>query len=172
MGDNCAFDTDVPPVSSLDVKSTYETIQHQTSYSTNGKDSRLPLDRLFSVQGKTAICTGVTGGIGFELCVSLAEAGADIVSIQLPNDPAGASLEKSVRELGRSFMRFECDVSNSRLLRETFSDIWAAEVVPDILLNAAGINRRGPMEDFTDEDLDKVSVALSRISTSEKDVWA
>lgn len=117
----------------------------------------LPVNQLFSVHGRTAICTGVTGGIGFELCAALAEAGADIVSIQLPNDPAGPRLQGMVAVFGRSFKSFECDVADSKSLRACFVSIWAAGVEPAILLNAAGVNQRGSMEDLTDDDIDKVS---------------
>lgn len=52
---------------------------------------------------KTIIYTGATSGIGLEMCKSLGEAGADIVSIQLPNDPNAASLSKHLAEIGRNF---------------------------------------------------------------------
>lgn len=117
----------------------------------------LPVNQLFSIHGKTAICTGVTGGIGFELCAALAEAGADIASIQLPSDPAGPRLQKMVTGFGRSFKSFECDIADSKSLRACFVGIWAAGVQPAILLNAAGINQRGAMEDLTDDEIDKVS---------------
>ncbi|KAH7168213.1 hypothetical protein DER46DRAFT_551788 [Fusarium sp. MPI-SDFR-AT-0072] len=116
----------------------------------------LPVDRLFSIRGRTAICTGVTGGIGIELCAALAEAGVDIVSIQLPDDPVGPHLHRIVTEFGRSFKSFECDIADSKSLRACFASIWAAGVQPSILLNAAGINKRGAMEDLTDDDIDKV----------------
>lgn len=118
--------------------------------------THVPIDQLFSIQGKTAICTGVTGGLGRELCTTLAEAGVDIVSIQLPDDPAGEQLGEAVRKLGRDFKSFKCDVSDSKALRTCFGDIWAAGVVPDILLNAAGINRRGMIQELQDEDIDAV----------------
>lgn len=126
-----------------------------------------PLDRLFSVQGKTAICTGVTGGLGRELCTTLAEAGVDIVSIQLPDDPAGPELGEAVKKLGRDFKSFECDVSDSKALRACFGDIWAAGVVPDILLNTAGINRRGLIQELQDEDID----AVRSINTLQDLAW-
>ncbi|RKK21630.1 hypothetical protein BFJ69_g16063 [Fusarium oxysporum] len=116
----------------------------------------MPVSKLFTIHGRTAICTGVTGGIGIELCVALAEAGADIVSIQLPRDPAGPRLQKMITGLGRSFKSFECDIADSSSLRACFIDIWAAGVQPAILLNAAGVNQRGAMEDLTDDDIDKV----------------
>ena len=116
----------------------------------------LPVSRLFSTEGKTAICTGVTGGLGKELCTTLAEAGCDIVSIQLKGDPAGPMLEKAVKTLGRDFKSFDCDVGDSQALRTCFQEIWTSGVKPDIMLNAAGINRRGTIEILTDEDIDAV----------------
>ncbi|KAJ5728532.1 hypothetical protein N7493_004862 [Penicillium malachiteum] len=119
-------------------------------------DYHPPLNDLFSIRGKTAICTGVTGGIGQELCLTLAEAGADIVSIQLVDDPNGPKLRAAVEALGRSFSAFECDICDSKALRETFNEIWKNEIQADILLNCAGVNRRGKVEDLTDEDIDIV----------------
>ncbi|KAJ5736042.1 uncharacterized protein N7483_001167 [Penicillium malachiteum] len=119
-------------------------------------DCHPPLNDLFSIRDKTAICTGVTGGIGQELCLTLAQAGANIVSIQLVDDPNGPKLRAAVEALGRSFSAFECDICDSKALRETFGKIWRNEIQPDILLNCAGVNRRGKVEDLTDEDIDVV----------------
>jgi 2-deoxy-D-gluconate 3-dehydrogenase len=66
-----------------------------------------------------------------------------------------------VSTLGRSLKVFEVDIGNSASLRTTFSKIWESGVVPDILLNCAGIVRRGPAEDVTDADIDAVSAFLS-----------
>ena len=109
---------------------------------------------LFSLTSKTAIVTGGTGGLGEEMTMALAGAGADIVSIQLPNDPNSPKLSSAVKKLGRKFIAFECNVKDSLTLRDTFAAIWAAGIVPDILLNCAGINRRGKVEDMKDEDID------------------
>lgn len=99
-----------------------------------------------------------TGGLGAEMCVAMAECGADIVSIHLANDPLQAQLEKAVQAVGQAVKGFPCDVGDSAKLRETFKDIWTAGVVPDILLNCAGLNRRGPIEQMTDEKIDLVSL--------------
>jgi len=123
----------------------------------------LPFETLFSIQGKTVICTGVTGEIGRELCTTLAQAGANIVSIELQDDPNTIVLQDAVKTTGRTFRRFECDISNSRDLRSTFSEIWEAGIVPDILLNCAGVNRRGTVEQLEDEAIDLVR-QLSGIS--------
>lgn len=115
------------------------------------------IQELFSLQGKTAIVTGGTGGLGLAMSIALAEAGADIVSIQVANDPRSDLLRDAMKELGRKLQVFETDVADSPKLRETFAKIWEAGVVPDILLNCAGINKRSHVEDFKDEDIDLVS---------------
>ena len=114
------------------------------------------ITELFSLSGKTAIVTGGTGGLGLSMAIALAEAGADIVSIQIANDPRAAMLVEGVKECGRKLRTYETDVSDSPKLRETFQQIWSDGVVPDILLNCAGINRRSKVEDFKDEDIDAV----------------
>jgi 2-deoxy-D-gluconate 3-dehydrogenase len=118
--------------------------------------SRAPLMQLFSLSGKTAVVTGGTGGLGSEMTVALAEAGADIVSIQYPNDASGPALQKAILETGRKLVVFECDLSDSAALRTTVHEIWEAGVIPDILLNCAGLNRRGKIETMQDSDIDLV----------------
>ncbi|KIW40631.1 uncharacterized protein PV06_07812 [Exophiala oligosperma] len=118
--------------------------------------TRIPTSQLFSLEGKTVIATGGTGGLGSEMCLAMAESGADIVSIYPPNDPAQPKLEELIRGVGRKIVSFECDVSNSQNLRNTFKQIWDAGIVPDILLNCAGLNRRGAIEEMTDEKIDLI----------------
>lgn len=135
----------------------------QSEYVRNGiaaSPERLPVSDLFSLRGKTAICTGSTGGIGKELCLTLAEAGCDIVSMQLPEDPALPSLEHDIKALGRRFSSFECDIGNSQHVRSCFGKIWAAGIEADVLFNGAGTNRRGNATDMTDADIDLVSVKI------------
>lgn len=112
---------------------------------------------LFSLRGKTAICTGGTGGLGLSMAIALAEAGADIVSIQMKDDPRASMLAEGVKECGRQLKVFEADVADSPSLRACFAKIWDSGVVPDILLNCAGINRRAKVEEFTDENIDAAS---------------
>ena len=118
------------------------------------------ISTLFSLAGKAAIVLGGTGGLGQAMTQALAEAGADIVSIELPNDPQSENLKKLVEETGRKHAKFHCDIKNAKELRAVFAKIWEAGVIPDILLNSAGIQRRGKVEDISDEDLDDVHSAL------------
>ena len=112
--------------------------------------------KLFTLEGKTAIVTGGTGGLGTAMTTALASAGADIVSIELPNDPGSDNTRKVVEGCKRQYRRYECDVREMKQIRATYQKIWSDGIVPDIVLNCAGVQRRAEAVDFTDEDIDVV----------------
>lgn len=93
------------------------------------------------------------------MLVSMAESGAsNIISIYHPDDQAGQqALEQAITAAGGKCIGFSGDVGDSAGLRKTFHNIWDAGIVPDVLLNCAGLNRRGPIESMTDEKIDLVS---------------
>lgn len=117
--------------------------------------SNFSLD-LFSLKDKNVIITGATGGIGLEMTTALAQAGASIVSIEMANDPHSADLRHAMEPTGRPFMVFECDIKSPVSIKNTFADIWKAGVVPDILINCAGITRIKTIEETTVQDIDDV----------------
>jgi 2-deoxy-D-gluconate 3-dehydrogenase len=96
---------------------------------------------LFSIKDKNVIITSATGGIGFEITVALAEAGADIVSIEMPRDPGSADLRRAVEATGRPISDPECNLKDPQSIKDTFAALWKAGVVPDILswLTAPGL---------------------------------
>ena len=111
---------------------------------------------LFRLDGKTAIVTGATGGIGLVLTLALAESGADIVSIQLPNDPGSQTLKEKVEKLGRHCQQFESNLGDYKSIPNVFTEIWRSGVEPDILLHCAGITRHSRVEDTPLDYLDNV----------------
>jgi 2-deoxy-D-gluconate 3-dehydrogenase len=119
------------------------------------------IQEIFSLNGKTAILTGATGGLGSAMAVSLAKAGAFIVSIELPNDPNSATLAQAVSDAGSTLQAFHCDLGNAEQLRSCFSNVWAAGIVPDILVNSAGVMRRNACEDATDDELNLVRLLFN-----------
>ncbi|KAF7194122.1 2-dehydro-3-deoxy-D-gluconate 5-dehydrogenase [Pseudocercospora fuligena] len=112
--------------------------------------------KLFSLAGKTAIVTGGTGGLGTAMTMALASGGADIVSIELKDDPGSQNLHEAVAKTGRQIKQYHCDVRDPKDLRAIFAQIWSDGIQGDILLNCAGIQRRAEAEDFTDEDIEAV----------------
>lgn len=113
--------------------------------------------QIFSLTGKTAILTGATGGLGKSLALALAKVGASIVSIEIPNDPESDALKKTISEEARGSVRsFTCDLAKTADLRACYASIWGAGIVPDILVNCAGVARTDACEDATDDDIDLV----------------
>jgi 2-deoxy-D-gluconate 3-dehydrogenase len=118
--------------------------------------------QVFSLTGKTAILTGATGGLGTSLALALAKAGASIVSIEIPDDPNSDALKKTIsEEAGSSVRNFTCDVAKTADLRACYASIWEAGIIPDILVNCAGVVRRNACEDVTDDDMDLVNRQIS-----------
>jgi NAD(P)-dependent dehydrogenase (short-subunit alcohol dehydrogenase family) len=100
---------------------------------------------------KTAVVIGGTSGIGFALAKGLAEAGADVV----PSSRRGAHVESAVaaiREIGQRSLAVPCDVSDRASL-EVLNDAACAEFgTVDILVNCAGITKRAPVLEMSEED--------------------
>lgn len=99
------------------------------------------VSKLFSLAGKTAIVTGGTGGLGAAMTVALASGGADIVSIELPDDPSSKTIKEAVEKAGRAIRQYPCNVRDSKSLREVYQQLWSDGIKGDILLNCAGVQR-------------------------------
>jgi len=113
------------------------------------------LANIFSLSGKAAIVTGATGGLGSALATALSKAGVStVVSIEAPNDPLSSELKARIEGAGSQIRKFECDLRNPKSLRECYASIWESGIVPDILINCAGVMRRNLCENATDEELD------------------
>ncbi len=107
----------------------------------------------FSLTGKVAIVTGARTGLGQGMAYGLAEAGADIVGIDLKNlDETG----KGIKERGRRFLGIEADLSNIRVIQDIVLRAVREFKKIDILVNNAGIIRRTDAIDFTEKDWDEV----------------
>ena len=110
---------------------------------------------LFSLAGQRALVTGCDRGIGQAMAIGLAEAGADIIGVSR-GLPAGGETEAAVRALGRDFRGYRADLGDIAQLRSFIAEAQADFPVIDILLNNAGIIRRAPAAEHSDEDWDAV----------------
>ena len=104
----------------------------------------------FSLEGRTALITGSSQGIGFSLARGLAAAGARVVL----NGRDAAKLAAAQATLAGEGHRIEIagfDVTDGAETRAAIDRI-EREIAPiDILVNNAGIQRRAPLQDFAEE---------------------
>lgn len=110
----------------------------------------------FSLDGKTALVTGCTRGIGKAMAVGLAEAGADIIGVSASLEETGSDVEKAVLATGRRFKAYSCDFSNRKALYNFIENVKRDFPKIDILINNAGTILRAPAAEHPDEMYDKV----------------
>jgi 2-dehydro-3-deoxy-D-gluconate 5-dehydrogenase len=107
----------------------------------------------FKLTGKVAIVTGCRTGLGQGMALGLAEAGADIVGIDLGHL---TETKKSVEERSRRFLGIEEDLSDTKAIAEILKQAVKEFGKIDILINNAGIIRRMDAIDFSEKDWDDV----------------
>jgi NAD(P)-dependent dehydrogenase (short-subunit alcohol dehydrogenase family) len=101
--------------------------------------------------GRVAVVTGGTSGIGLALVRGLAEAGADVVPISRRRQQVDAAAAE-VESRGRRSARVVADVSNRESIVAAAEQIVTALGQVDILINSAGITKRTPTIDVSDEE--------------------
>jgi NAD(P)-dependent dehydrogenase (short-subunit alcohol dehydrogenase family) len=105
----------------------------------------------FSLEGRVAVVTGGTSGIGLALVRGLAEAGADIVPLSRRQEQV-ASAATEVEKLGRRALRVTGDVTDRASLERALAQTVEAFGRVDILVNCAGITKRTPTLDVSDTE--------------------
>lgn len=104
---------------------------------------------VFGLHGRTALVTGGSRGIGQAIAAGLAGFGAELVL--LAEDPDMQETVGLVESAGRSAECIVLDLSRIRQFADPIEDVLARREV-DILVNAAGIIRRQPAVEFSDEN--------------------
>jgi len=107
----------------------------------------------FDLHGKCAVVTGAGRGLGQGVALGLAEAGADLVLIGLPDSQD--ETHRLVRELGREVEVIDLDVSDHEAVARVGAQVAASRQV-DILVNNAGIIEREDTVDVTADSWNRV----------------
>ena len=102
----------------------------------------------FSLEGKVALVTGASYGIGFALATAFSEAGATIVFNDIKQELVDKGLA-AYKEKGIEAHGYVCDVTNEEQVNELVAKVEKEVGVIDILVNNAGIIKRIPMCDMT-----------------------
>ncbi len=113
------------------------------------------MENLFSLQGKVALVTGASYGIGFAMATGFAQAGATVVFNDLNQELVDKGLA-AYREQGIAAHGYVCDVTDEAAVNAMVKRIEAEVGVVDILVNNAGIIKRIPMIEMTAEQFRQV----------------
>ena len=105
----------------------------------------------FRLDGKIAVVTGGTKGIGKAIALAFAEAGADIAVVsRSPHQ----DFEKAIIHLGRRFIHHTADLTKRDQTRNVIHSVAEKMGDIDILVNNAGIIRRSPALEHAEQDWD------------------
>lgn len=108
------------------------------------------------LEGKTALITGATRGIGKAIAIKFAEAGANIAFTYRQENGASQQLEATITAMGVKCKGYAADAANYAATEETVKQITAEFGRIDVLVNNAGITKDGLLMRMTEEQWDAV----------------
>jgi len=116
----------------------------------------LPGIKQFDLTGKTAVITGGSKGLGQAMAAGLASAGADIMIVSRNLDESQAAAEQIAEDFGHKAMAHQSDVSNPADAETLAASAQKQLGHVDILINNAGINTRGAIDELSYEQFREV----------------
>ncbi|HTZ59663.1 MAG TPA: 3-oxoacyl-ACP reductase family protein [Acidobacteriaceae bacterium] len=109
-----------------------------------------------SLEGKVALVTGASRGIGRAIAVDLAKAGADVVLNFLNRSREAEAVEMEIRKMGRRCARVQAHVSVAKDVERLAHEAQERVGSVDILVNNAGIARPQALEEISESDWDEL----------------
>ena len=109
------------------------------------------LQSTFGLDGKTAIVTGASRGLGQGMAIGLAQAGANIVAVSTRKDNLEGTCAE-ITALGRTVVPLSCDQTKPEQIESVIQQTQANFDSIDILINNAGTIRRAPAHEYSNDD--------------------
>jgi NAD(P)-dependent dehydrogenase (short-subunit alcohol dehydrogenase family) len=107
----------------------------------------------FDLDGSVALVTGAARGIGHDLALALANAGAD-VGLGLRDASTGHELVHAIEAMGRRAVPLQMDVTRLDEVNASVKELLAQLGRIDVLVNNAGLGPENPAEKVTEADFD------------------
>ena len=119
------------------------------------------MKRYFDLNGRTAIVTGCSTGLGVQMAKALANQGANIVALARRQDKLEAVAKEINKQFGVDTLAVKCDITDTEAVKAAVQQALDRFGRIDILINNAGTGAIAPAEDITDEQFaNEVNVDL------------
>jgi NAD(P)-dependent dehydrogenase (short-subunit alcohol dehydrogenase family) len=111
--------------------------------------------QVFSLEGKVAVVTGGTSGIGRALSLGLADAGADVIATARRQQQVDSTAQE-IEARGRKTLRIASDVGDRASLEKLLAATLESFGKVDILVNCAGMIKRAPTLDLEETEWNNI----------------
>jgi NAD(P)-dependent dehydrogenase (short-subunit alcohol dehydrogenase family) len=118
--------------------------------------SKLPGIRLFNLTGRGALVTGGSRGLGYAMAAALASAGANLVLAARNKEEGESAARELQKDFGTKVSFITTDVTDVKQVDALVTSALKFLGKIDVLINSAGINIRGPIDELDPADFDKV----------------
>lgn len=116
----------------------------------------LPGIKQFDLTGRTAVITGGSKGLGLAMAAGLASAGANLMLVNRNADEGKDAADQLQRDFGVTAVAHAADVTSTAGTEDMAMTAMDTFGRIDILINSAGINIRGPIDELSPDDFTKV----------------
>lgn len=108
------------------------------------------------LQGKNALVTGASRGIGREIALELARQGANVAVNYSGNEAKAQQVVEEIKAIGRNAIKLKADVANETSVKEMVKEVIGEFGTLDILVNNAGVTRDNLLMRMKEEEFDQV----------------
>jgi len=119
-------------------------------------DAVLPGVKQFDLTGKNAVITGGSKGLGYAMAAGLASAGSNVILVNRNLEDGEASAKKLNNDFETRAKAYAADVTDQSQIESVVNQVIADFGHIDILINSAGINIRGAIDELTHDEFSQV----------------